>query len=405
MALTLGGGEVKLIDMVTAYSSFANGGVKIEPTSILKVEDKDGRVIFQHRSVEGKRVMSQGEAFLINNILSDNNARTAAFGANSLLNTGRPIAVKTGTTNDMIDNWTIGWSQEVIVGTWVGNNDNSSMLRVASGVTGASPIWRKTIFAALEAGYQTPEFAVPDEVEQVEVDALSGYPIHSDFPSKMEYVIRGTLPSLPDPVHYKAKTCKGENKLATQAMISSGNYEEREVIDLRVEDPISEDGVNRWQEGVNQWLEGQDDSRYQIPTEYCGDRDDVSVKLEKPKDKEEFKEKEVEVRIRAGSDRGIEKIELWVNGKKRETIESNSYDGKVNLGSGQFELFARAFSRDGKEAKSNVVKIGAGGEPWEKPEPTPTLSPTPQPEPTALPSPMPIPTVEPTAEPSPTGTS
>jgi len=403
LALTLGGGEVKLIDMVTAYSSFANGGLKVEPISVLKVEDKDGKIIFQHRDVEGKRVMSEGEAYLINNILSDNNARTSAFGANSLLNTGRPIAVKTGTTNDMIDNWTIGWSQEVIVGTWVGNNDNSSMLRVASGVTGASPIWRKTIFVALEAGYQTPEFEVPDEIEQVEVDALSGYPAHDDFSTKMEYVIRGTLPSLPDQIHYKAKTCHGENKLATQAMISSGNYEEREVIDLRVEDPISEDGVNRWQEGINQWLGGQDDSRYQIPTEYCGDRDDISVKLEKPGDKEEFKEKEIEVRIRAGSDRGIERIELWVNGKKRETVENNLYDGKINLGSGQFELFARAYSRDGKEAKSNVVRIGAGGEPWEKPEPSPTPTPTPKPKPSVEPTPTKIPPeLTPTLLPEPT---
>jgi penicillin-binding protein 1C len=385
LALTLGGGEVKLLDLVTAYSSFANGGIKVEPVSILSVEDQSGKNIYQHRPVTGRRVMSEGESFLINNILSDNGARTAAFGANSLLNTGRPIAVKTGTTNDMIDNWTIGWSQEVIVGTWVGNNDNSSMLRVASGVTGASPIWRKTIFAALDAGYQTPEWEVPDEVEQVEVDALSGYPSHDDFPSKMEYVIRGTLPSLPDPIHYEARTCKGENKLATQAMVAKGDYDKREVIDLRVVDPLSEDGVNRWQIGIDQWLEGQDDSRYNVPTEYCGDEEDVSVKLERPKDKDEFKEEEIEVRVRAGSNRGIEKIEIFVNGNRRETVESSSYDGKIKLGKGQFELYARAYSRDGEEAKSNVVKIGAGGEPWEKPEPTPT--PTTKPKPTAVPKP------------------
>lgn len=403
LALTLGGGEVRLINLVSAYSSFANGGIKVEPVSILQVEDKDGKIIFKHHPVEGKRVMSEGEAFLINNILSDNSARTAAFGANSLLNTGRPIAVKTGTTNDMIDNWTIGWSQEVIVGTWVGNNDNSSMLRVASGVTGASPIWRKTIFAALDAGYQTPEFAVPDEIEQVEVDALSGYPSHSDFPTRMEYVIRGTLPSLPDPMHYKAKVCKGENKLATQAMISGGDYEEREVIHLSVEDPLSEDGVNRWQEGINQWLEGQDDSRYRVPTEYCGDQGDVSVKLEKPKDKEEFKDKEVEIKVRAGSDRGIEKITIWVNGEKRETIENSRYEGKIRLGSGQFEIYAIAYSRDGKEAKSGVARIGAGGEPWKKVEPTPTdkPSPTPTPKPTLTPEPS---IVVPTPTPTPTST-
>jgi 1A family penicillin-binding protein len=387
LALTLGGGEVRLLDMVTAYSAFANGGKKIEPVAILKVEDRTGRVLFQHHPLEGQQVMTEGEAFLINDILSDNGARTMAFGANSLLNTGKPIAVKTGTTNDMIDNWTIGWSQEVIVGTWVGNNDNSSMTQVASGVTGASPIWRKTISMALEAGYQTPAWVLPEEVEQVEVDAISGYPVHDDFPKKMEYVIRGTLLSLPDLIHYKAKVCQGENKLASEARIIRNDFEEREVIDLRVEDPVSEDGENRWMEGIRQWLASQDDSRYQVPTEYCDDRDAVSVQLERPKDKEEFAGEEIEVVIRAGSDRGIEKVELWVDGSKRETVESNNYEGKIKLKAGQHELYAKAFSREGQEAQSDVIHIGTGGQPWEKPEPTPTPQPTSTPKPKATSTP------------------
>jgi membrane carboxypeptidase/penicillin-binding protein len=124
-AITLGGAEVKMIDLVTAYSAFANGGIKIEPVSILKVEDQDGNVLYEHHQIEGQRIIDEGETFIINDMLSDNNARLLAFGANSLLNTGRPIAVKTGTTNNMKDNWTIGWSQEVIVGLG-GNNDNTA---------------------------------------------------------------------------------------------------------------------------------------------------------------------------------------------------------------------------------------------------------------------------------------
>lgn len=392
LALTLGGGEVKLIDMASAYSSFANSGTKTEPVSILKVEDKEGRVLFEHRSVEGKRVMSEAEAFLINHILSDDSARAIAFGTGSFLNLGPSVAVKTGTTNDMIDNWTVGWNQRALVGTWVGNNDNSSMLRVASGTTGASPIWRRIMLAVIDAGYQSSAWEPPDTVEQVEVNAISGYPAHSDFPTKMEYVIKNTLPSLPDPIHKKVKVCRGENKLATEAMIARGDYEEREVIDLRRDDPLSLDGKNRWMEGINQWIESQDDGRYSIPTEYCGDRDDVSVRLERPRDKEEFDQEEIEVRIRAGSDVGIEKIELWVNGNRRETIESSSYQGKIRLSAGQHELYAKAYSREGTESKSNVVRIGTGGQPWEKPKPTPTPTPTPTLEPTPLPTPEPTPT-------------
>lgn len=394
LSLTLGGGEVRLIDMVSAYSAFANSGTKVEPVAILKVTDRDGRVLYEHRPVEGKRVMSKGEAFLINHILADDSARAIAFGANSFLNLGPDVAVKTGTTNDMIDNWTVGWSQEVIVGTWVGNNDNSSMLRVASGTTGASPIWRKIMLAVFEAGYHAPPWQVPeDEVELVEVDAISGYPVHDDFAGKMEYVIKKTLPSLPDPVHKNVKACKGENKLATEAMIARGDYDKREVIDLRRDDPLSTDGVNRWMEGVHTWIESQDDSRYHVPTEYCGDVREVSVRLERPKDKEEFDHENIEVKISAGSDVGIEKIELWVDGEKRETIESSYYEGKVRLSAGQHELFAKAFSNAGKVAETGKVRIGTGGQPWEKPKPT--LTPEPTPAPTAKPKPTTSPTKKP----------
>ncbi len=399
LAVTLGGAEVHLIDTVTAYSAFANGGEKVEPVAVLEVKDRSGNVLYQQRQVQGQRVMTQGEAFLINNILSDNNARLLAFGANSLLNTGRPIAVKTGTTNDMIDNWTIGWSQEVIVGTWVGNNDNTSMKRVASGITGASPIWRKTIFAALDLGYQAPEFEKPGEVEEIKIDSISGYPEHDDFPSRKEYVIRGTLPSLPDPIHKEVKVCEDEgDKLATEARIARGDYDKKEVIDLRRDDPLSEDGKNRWMEGIRQWIDSQDDSRYEVPTEYCGDEDEISVKLEEPDDKESYDEEKIEIKIRAGSNYGVEKIELWVDGDKRETIEGDKYDGEIKLEAGQHKLWAKAYARNGEKAESDKVRIGTGGEPWEKPEPTPTPKPTEKPEPTNTPDPTqePEPTPEPT---------
>ncbi|MBD3250709.1 MAG: hypothetical protein GF381_04040 [Candidatus Pacebacteria bacterium] len=393
LAVTLGGAEVHLIDTVTAYSAFANGGLKVEPVSILKVEDRNDNVLYEHHQVEGRRVMTEGEAFLINDILSDNNARLMAFGPNSLLNTGQPIAVKTGTTNDMIDNWTVGWSQEVIVGTWVGNNDNTPMKQVASGITGASPIWRRTIFAALEAGYQAPAFEKPDEVEEVMVDSLSGYPEHDEFPALKDYAIRSTLPSLPDPIHKKMKVCRDEdNKLATPARIARGDYEEREVIDLRRDDPVSQDGKNRWMEAINAWIDAQDDGRYRVPTEYCGDENEVSVKLEKPKDKQEFEQEEIEIEVRAGSGDGIKKIEIWVNGNKHETIEDNEYKGKLNLERGQYEIYAKAFSRKNQEATSNTVRIGTGGSKWDQPDPTPTTQPTATVQPTITPSPTKTPT-------------
>jgi penicillin-binding protein 1C len=402
LAVTLGGAEVHLIDTVSAYSSFANGGQRVEPVSILKVEDVDGSTLYEHRPVEGAQVMSAESAFLINDVLSDNNARLLAFGANSLLNTGRPIAVKTGTTNDQRDNWTIGWSQEVIVGTWVGNNDNSPMTRVASGITGASPIWRNIMFAALEKGYGAPEWEVPNGVEQTEVDAISGYPSHDGFQTRQEWVIKGTLPSLPDPIHSKVKLCRGENKLANEGRVATGDYDEKEFVVLREDDPVSQDGRNRWQEGIQAWIDGQENELYKVPTEYCGEESELFVRLRQPENEKSYSETKIRIEAEAGSGEGIEKLEIIVNGEVKKTVDSSRFNEELELSRGRYEVWAKAYSRDGQQKESSKVKIGTGGEDWRAPEPSPTPSPTPTPTPTPVTSPEPTPSPTPEATPEPT---
>jgi len=392
LAVTLGGAEVHMIDIVTAYGAFANGGTKIEPTPILKVKDRTGRTLFEHKPVRGARVMTEGEAFLINNMLSDNNARSIAFGTRSLLNMGDGVAVKTGTTNDQRDNWAIGWSKDIIVGAWVGNNDNTSMKRVASGVTGATPIWRRSLQAALDRQQIKPAaWAVPPDVEQIEVDVISGYPAHDEFPKRSEYVIRGTQPSLPDPIHAKLKLCRGENKLANDARIAAGDFDEKEFIVLKENDPVNQMGKNLWQVGIDNWISSQTDEKYKVPTEMCGDQQEVFVRLKRPENEKSYNEEDIEVEIEADSGKEIDRIELWVDGGLRETIRSYRYSGKIRLDKGQHELYAKAFTKEGKEANSGTAKIGTGGADWKKPEATPTPAPTPTP----TPSPTPAPTVLP----------
>lgn len=372
LAVTLGGGEVRLIDSTTAYSAFANGGRKVRPVSILKVEDMEGKVLYEHRPVEGPQVMTAEEAFLINHVLSDNQARLLAFGENSLLNTGRPIAVKTGTTNDQRDNWTIGWSQEIMVGAWVGNNDNSPMKKVASGITGASPIWRRIILEAIDQGYGASEWQVPSGVKEVQVDSLSGYPSHHSFPEDTEWVIEGTLPSPPDPIHTKLKLCRGENKLANEARIAAGDYDEKEFIVLQVEDPVSQDGKNRWQEAIGAWIEAQSDSRYKPPTEYCGEESEIFVELKRPEHEKKYDSEEIEVEIVSSSGDGIEKLELIVDGEVRETIKDREHKGKIKLEAGRYEVWAKAYSREGQTKETGKAKIGTGGQDWKEPEPSPS---------------------------------
>ena len=385
LAVTLGGAEVHLIDTVTAYSSFANLGRTVTPVSILEVKDFSGQVIYQHRAVPGRQVMPEGVAYLMNSILSDDVARSGAFGTNSQLNIeNRPIAVKTGTTNDQRDNCTIGWSQSTIVGVWVGNNDNSQMQRVASGITGASPIWRRVMLAAIASGRTTDPWPVPDTVERVQVDSISGYAAHDDLPAREEVLLRGSLPSGRDPIHQKLRLCRGQRKLATAADLARNEWEERVFVSLYENDVISQDGRNRWQEGIDAWIAQQPDpSSFQAPTELCDSADQVVVDLRRPENERRYDSTSIEIEVEVASEERIERVEIYVNGQRRESFSSTPYRTTLELPRGRYEVYAKAIRQDGKEGQSGTARIGTGGEDWREPEPTPT----PTPVPTASPSP------------------
>ena len=140
-SLTLGAGVVRLLDMTAAYGVFANGGVRVPPTPFLRIEDREGKVVFDLKQVKGEPALAPEVAYLITDILADAAARRPMFGAELDLVGGRIAAVKTGTTNDYRDSWTIGYTPSLVVGAWVGNTDNTPMFKVA-GSLGAGYIWR-----------------------------------------------------------------------------------------------------------------------------------------------------------------------------------------------------------------------------------------------------------------------
>lgn len=143
LSLVLGAGEVTMTDMAEVYGTFANGGVHRELDPILKIADAKGSVLQEKKALPGKQVLDKGVAFIMSDILADNNARSAAFGPNSVLTIpGKTVSVKTGTTDNKRDNWTDGFTKDYVVIVWVGNNDNQPMSpTLASGITGAAPIW------------------------------------------------------------------------------------------------------------------------------------------------------------------------------------------------------------------------------------------------------------------------
>ncbi|HSX32013.1 MAG TPA: PBP1A family penicillin-binding protein [Candidatus Saccharimonadales bacterium] len=182
LALALGTAEARLLDMTNAYAAFGNGGLQYKPVSIVSIQNKFGGEVFHNRQRE-KRVQSSGASYLISSILADPAARAPGFSSLTFWN--RPVAVKTGTTNDNHDAWTIGYTPSIAVGVWVGNNENRAMSGVAGG-SGAGPVWKSAIQTML-ADSTVEQFKRPSSVTKIRICDTAGV--------REEYFIRGTGPS------------------------------------------------------------------------------------------------------------------------------------------------------------------------------------------------------------------
>jgi len=240
LSLTLGGGEVRMTEMAQAFSAFANQGIPRKLNGILKVEDRFGKTLYEFKdpnytkniraslpapsylSIPGKKVISRETSYIISHILLDNNARTLEFGESSyLVVPGKTVSVKTGTTDDKKDNWTIGYTPNFLTAVWVGNNDNTPMNpALASGLTGAAPIWNHIMRTVLKS--QPDLWPVkPETVVGVQICNDSGALMTKDdggkesCPARYEYFIKGTEPKAGGAVRQSVPINKDTDKLAS----------------------------------------------------------------------------------------------------------------------------------------------------------------------------------------------
>ncbi|MFC2030434.1 penicillin-binding protein [Chloroflexota bacterium] len=272
LSLTLGGGEVWLLDMVYAFGVFANGGTlmgqpannqrpgfrQVDPVAILRVEDPEGNILKEYNQPEARNVvladgreLSPQEAYLLTNVLSDNDARSVAFGPNSALRLSRPAAVKTGTTTDFKDVWTVGYTPQIVTGVWVGNNDNTSMDGVTSS-RGAAPIWNAVMERIYDEGHAerllgevAERFKKPPGMTKVEVCAVSGLLPNEHCPDHVEALfIEGTEPTEYCNVHRVERVNRDSGKLAT-ACTPPELVEERvyEIYPPEAADWVREQGI------------------------------------------------------------------------------------------------------------------------------------------------------------------
>jgi penicillin-binding protein 1C len=221
LSLTLGGGEVKLIDLAKVYSVVADYGNKKDPVAIKKVTNYKGNVFEENlcqaqekqndsivktasakeavnsNQCKDEKVLDSRVAYILIDILRDNNARAPSFGRSSqLVIPGHPeVAVKTGTSNDLRDNLTVGFTQKYLVAVWVGNNDNSPMSRIASGLTGASTIFNKIMTGLLAKEVSTP-WEIPQGLKQIAICTYTGTLPCPGCPTRAEWFLDEKRPGL-----------------------------------------------------------------------------------------------------------------------------------------------------------------------------------------------------------------
>jgi len=233
LSLTLGGGEVKLIDMVYAFSVFDNMGRMIgkpiaedqerlgfrnlEPVAISRVEDARGNLLYEYNQPQSEEIFSPQLAYLMNNMMSDLSARCPAFGCPNALELpgDRPVAAKTGTTNDYKDSWTVGYTPQLVTGVWVGNSDNTEMENVP-GSKGAAPIWQ-AFMSWHHEGLPVEGWAQPDGIVRASVCRLSGLLPTSYCPTVSELFIEGTVPRVYDNMYQEFHINRESGRLATNS--------------------------------------------------------------------------------------------------------------------------------------------------------------------------------------------
>lgn len=224
LSLTLGGGDVRLIELAQAYATIANNGVRVNLHSIQSVTNSSGEIIYENtcgsgknrfiidgtENICGEKVLDPRITYILTDILSDNTARSPAFGSHSALNIpGHKVAVKTGTSNDLRDNVTIGYTPNILVATWVGNNDNSPMSRLASGITGAAPIWNKIITNLIDE--KNTSWEAPSGLVQKPICPLTGTLPCSGCGIKNEWFLEENQPQSCEPRSFEDKA-QGESE-------------------------------------------------------------------------------------------------------------------------------------------------------------------------------------------------
>lgn len=361
LSVTLGGGEVRLLELTAAYSAFANGGQRVDPVYILEIRDAQDQLIYEWKPPTlGHPELDPRVAYLITSILSDEAARFPSFGRGSALSLGgRVAAAKTGTTTDWRDNWTVGYTPEVVVGVWVGNADNTPMQEV-SGVSGAAPIWNQFIRKVLQ-GQAYLNFPVPEGLKRREVCAMSGLLVTPECPqTKWEWFIEGTEPTEYDNLYQRFVIDRRTGLVADEN--TPPEFQEEEVF------LVLPPEARLWaaQNGLPAPPVGVQVAAF----------DDRPLKLLAPDPYTVFQlthftpYENQRIRLSVATPSNTQSVSYWLDGEKIRTLENPPFELWWNLRPGQHELYATASTHDGQTLTSSVIPFRVNS--WVPPEERPS---------------------------------
>lgn len=355
LSLVLGGGEVKLLEHVNAYGAFAREGIYKDYVPIIKIEDSEGNIIEETDNQKGRRVIEKEPVQTLTDVMSDNAARAFAFGESNYLTLGsRPVAAKTGTTNDYRDAWTIGFSPELVTGVWVGNNDNKEMKKGAGGSAVAAPIWNKFMRAMLDD------------------KPISNFKKHELDKCKKPMVC-GELAD-----EKIVEIDKSSGKLATEFtpyyLIQKKKYKEvhnilhyvntNDPLGAPLDDPSNDPQYALWEEPILKWAEEEGYLTEEPPTE----SDDVhlaefrpTITWKEPSNNDNIKGSSFVMEVEASAPRGVEKVEYFIDDQKvgeSYDLPFFTYNYQINpfLNNGKHKLKAIAFDDLGN-FKENIIDI------------------------------------------------
>ena len=349
LSLVLGGGQISLLQLSTAYDTLADGGIYTGSEAILDIHDANGNLLYTPERTPPVRVFDPRVAWLLSDILSDDRARSIGFGLNSTLKLDYTAAVKTGTTTNFHDNWTIGYTPDLLVGVWVGNSNYEAMHNV-TGVTGAAPIWNETMRALLQGGPDRP-FIRPDGLKQVEVCDLSGLlPTPACPHTRMEWFIPGTEPTQTD-TYYRQVWIDSSTGLLANDSIPPDKRKPLIVLDLPVEAqpwarsqglPLLADlkqgaGIASIQANSLALISPTPNTTYRIAPDFNQAAQQLSVE--------------------AAAGQGVSQVKIYVDGGVLAAFSGPPYQAWWTLSAGPHIFWVEGVGANGEAVTSDIVTI------------------------------------------------